>query len=193
MAVLNGTNGPNVLDAIESGDSNDAINGKGGNDTLAGYDGYDKLYGGAGNDTLYGEGPDDLYGGTGVDKLYGDTAYLGVEGNDGDGADYFYFESKRQRRHLRWQGGYHLRLQDQDQIWLKGNYTYAGNTAAPADGEYSIWQKGGDYVVTWNAANDSGYHDVIVKGDNPRRRHFVLLSIARRAPATPRPKGAPPL
>ena len=55
----------------------------------------------------------------------------------------------------------------QDQIWLKGNYSYAGDTSAPADGEYSIWQKGDDWVVTWNAENDSGYHDVLVKGDTP--------------------------
>jgi Ca2+-binding RTX toxin-like protein len=169
MAVLNGTNGPNVLDAIEYGDSNDTIHGKGGNDTLAGYDGYDKLYGGAGNDKLYGEGSyDDLYGGKGVDQLYGDTAYLGVEGNDGDGADYFYFDTKDSGDIFDGKADTIHDFEEQDQIWLKGEYTYdASGTHAPGDGEFSIWQKGADYVVTWNAENDSGYHDVLVKGDAP--------------------------
>jgi hypothetical protein len=58
-------------------------------------------------------------------------------------------------------------FKDEDQIWLKGSYSYAGNTSAPADGKYSIWTKDADYVVTWNAAGEAGYHDVIVKGDNP--------------------------
>ena len=63
---------------------------------------------------------------------------------------------------------YDFNQSEGDEIWLKGSYTYAGNTAAPADGQYSVWTKGGDYVVTWNAAGDAGYHDVIVKGDNPQ-------------------------
>jgi Ca2+-binding RTX toxin-like protein len=168
MAVLNGANGPNVLDAIGYGDSNDTIYGKGGNDTLAGYDGYDKLYGGSGNDTLYGEGSyDDLYGGKGVDQLYGDTAYLGVEGNDGDGADYFYFDKKDSGDIYDGKADTIHDFDTQDQIWLKGNYTFAGDTEAPSDGQYSIWEKDGDTVVTWNAYNDNGYHDVLVKGDVP--------------------------
>ena len=168
MAVLNGTNGPNVLDAIEYGDSNDTIHGKGGNDTLAGYDGYDKLYGGAGNDKLYGEGSyDDLYGGKGVDQLYGDTAYLGVEGNDGDGADYFYFDTKDSGDIFDGKADTIHDFEEQDQIWLKGNYGYAGNDSTPSDGQYGIWQKGGDWIVTYNAVGEPGYNDIVVKGGDP--------------------------
>jgi Ca2+-binding RTX toxin-like protein len=93
-----------------------------------------------------------------VDKLYG-----------GAGDDYFYFEKTDSGDIFDGKSDtiYDFNQSEGDEIWLKGSYTYAGNTAAPADGQYSVWQKDGDYVVTWNAAGDAGYHDVIVKGDNP--------------------------
>jgi Ca2+-binding RTX toxin-like protein len=184
MVALTGTKGNDVLDALKYGFSHDNIfgdegndtlygwdgndfldgwkgddtlHGENGNDTLLGYDGYDKLYGGAGNDTLKGEGTfDDLYGGAGVDQLYG-----------GAGADYFYFDKKDSGDINAGQADTIHDFKNEDQIWLKGSYAYAGNTAAPADGQYSIWAKGADFVVTWNASNDTGYHDVLVKGDNP--------------------------
>ena len=159
------TNGPDTIygeggnDYLDGWKGDDTLYGGNGHDTLLGYDGYDKLYGGAGNDTLKGEkGPDDLYGGAGVDKLYG-----------GAGDDYFYFGKTDSGDIFDKKADtiYDFNQSQGDEIWLKGSYTYAGNTSAPADGQYSVWTKDGDYVVTWNAAGDAGYHDVIVKGDNP--------------------------
>jgi len=101
-----------------------ALYGENGNDTLLGYDGYDKLYGGPGNDTLNGEGTfDDLYGGTGVDTLYG-----------GAGADYFYFDKKDSGDINAGQADTIYDFKNEDQIWLKGSYAFAGATAIPADG-----------------------------------------------------------
>jgi len=163
----NGTSGDDYLDAYPTSDDN-VMHGYGGDDLIAGYDGYDKLYGGSGNDELWGEGSyDDLYGGKGVDQLYGDTAYLGVEGNDANGMDYFYFDTKDSGDIYQGKSDTIHDFESQDQIWLKGSYEYAGDTNAPGDGQYSIWEKDGESVVTWNAANDSGYHDVIVQGDDP--------------------------
>ena len=90
------------------------------------------LYGGAGNDTLKGEGTyDDLYGGAGVDKLYG-----------GAGADYFYFGKTDSGDVYDGKADTIHDFSDQDQIWLKGNYGYAGNDSAPSDGQYGIWAEG---------------------------------------------------
>jgi hypothetical protein len=167
MTDYNGTSGDDYLDAYPS-DTDDVMKGKGGNDLLAGYDGDDKLYGGAGKDELWAEGGDDkLYGGNGIDQLYGDTAYLGVEGNDEDGSDYFYFDTKDSGDIYEGKSDTIHDFEDQDQIFLKGSYSYAGDTNAPSDGQYGIWENNGDTVVTWNASNDSGYHDVIVKGEAP--------------------------
>jgi hypothetical protein len=46
-------------------------------------------------------------------------------------------------------------------------YTYADNTSAPGDGQYSVWNNGNAWVITWNAVDDAGWHDVVVKGSNP--------------------------
>jgi hypothetical protein len=54
-----------------------------------------------------------------------------------------------------------------DQISLKGTYTYAGATNTPSDGQYGVWQNGSDWVVTYNSALDTEWHDIVVKGDNP--------------------------
>jgi Ca2+-binding RTX toxin-like protein len=157
MAVIIGTHGDDYLDAYEYGHSNDTIKGLEGDDTLWGWDGKDSLYGGKGDDTLYGEdGKDSLYGGKGVDELWG-----------GNGKDHFYFEkhdsgdindNKSDTIHDFSHG---------DEIYLKGHYDYAGDTNTPDEGEYGVWQKDGDWVVTWNSSHDSGYHDVIVKGEDP--------------------------
>jgi Ca2+-binding RTX toxin-like protein len=147
-------------DTLDGWNGNDTLYGESGNDTLLGYNGYDKLYGGSGNDYLNGEGGyDDLYGGTGVDKLYG--------GNDSGAADYFYFYTGDTGDKFAGKADTIYDFHDSDQIWLKGSYSYAGNTAGPADGQYSVWQSGSDWVVTYNAFNDAGFHDIIVKGDNP--------------------------
>jgi Ca2+-binding RTX toxin-like protein len=184
MVALTGTKGNDVLDALKYGFSHDNIfgdegndtlygwdgndfldgwkgddtlHGENGNDTLLGYDGYDKLYGGAGNDTLKGEGTfDDLYGGTGVDQLTG-----------GAGADYFYFGKTDSGNVFSGQADTITDFSDEDQIFLKGNYAFAGNTSAPADGQYGIWQNNGNWMVTWNDFGDSNFHDVTVKGGDP--------------------------
>lgn len=162
-------------DTLDGWNGNDVLYGESGNDLLMGYNGTDTLYGGSGNDQLYGEsGYDKLYGGDGDDTLSGgdtfDDLYGGM-GKDqmtgGAGADWFFFETKDSGDIYANQADTITDFKDEDQIWLKGSYSYAGSTSAPADGQYSIWQKDGNYVVTWNAANDTGYHDLIVKGDNP--------------------------
>ena len=184
MVNITGTKGNDFLDAIQYGNSNDTmfgdegddtmlgwqgndildgwkgndkLYGEQGNDTLLGYDGYDKLYGGAGNDKLYGEGTfDDLYGGAGKDELHG-----------GAGADYFYFDKKDSGDVFANQADTIHDFTEDDQIFLKGNYTFAGNDSTPADGQYGIWQNNGNFMVTWNDFNDNGYHDVTVKGADP--------------------------
>src|SRR5687768_12001494 len=105
-----------------------------------GGDGPDKLYGGSGNDELWGGGYyDDLYGGKGVDQLYGDASYL-VASITGPGADYFYFDTKDSGDIFDGKSDTIHDFEDQDQIFLKGSYSYAGDTFAPSDGEYGIWQ-----------------------------------------------------
>jgi Ca2+-binding RTX toxin-like protein len=144
-------------DIIDGWKGNDTLYGEQGNDTLLGYDGYDKLYGGSGNDKLYGEGTfDDLYGGLGKDELHG-----------GSGADYFYFDKKDSGNVFQNQADTIHDFTDDDQIFLKGNYNFAGATSAPADGQYGVWQNNGNWTVTWNDFGDSNFHDVTVKGSNP--------------------------
>ena len=58
MAVVNGTNGADVLDGTAD---NDRLSGLAGDDTLSGLDGNDTLDGGTGADTLVGGDGDDLY------------------------------------------------------------------------------------------------------------------------------------
>jgi Ca2+-binding RTX toxin-like protein len=158
-----GWNGNDTLDGWYGNDylygenGNDVLMGYYGNDYLSGGAGYDKLYGEADNDKLYGgDYYDDLYGGTGVDQMWGGT-----------GSDYFYFYTGDTGNKFAGKADTISDFTDSDQIWLKGSYSYAGNTAGPADGQYSVWQSGSDWVVTYNAYNDAGYHDIIVKGDNP--------------------------
>ena len=144
-------------DTLDGWNGNDNLYGEQGNDTLLGYDGYDKLYGGTGNDKLYGEGTfDDLYGGLGKDELHG-----------GSGADYLYFDKKDSGNVFNGQADTIHDFTEDDQIFLKGNYNFAGNTSAPADGQYSVWQNNGNYMVTWNDFNDAGFHDITVKGADP--------------------------
>jgi len=135
----------------------DMLYGGTGNDYLSGGADYDQLYGGTGDDTMYGgTGYDDLYGGAGVDKMYGGT-----------GADYFYFYTGDTGDVYANKADTIYDFSNADQIFLKGTYTYAGNTTAPGEGQYSIWQKGSDWVVTYNSVSDAGYHDIVVKGGDP--------------------------
>jgi Ca2+-binding RTX toxin-like protein len=155
MTHVTPTENSDHLDMIDHGNQNDTVIGLGGNDLIAGYDGYDILYGGAGNDKLYGEGSyDDLWGDKGVDQLYGDTAYLDVEGNDANGADYFYFLANDSGDIFYNKADTIHDFEKQDQIWLESKF----------ENNVSIWQDGNNWVVTWS---DDSYHDVIVKGDAP--------------------------
>ena len=52
-------------------------------------------------------------------------------------------------------------------IWLKGSYSYGGDTHYPAENQYSIFQKDGNTYVSYNSTEDSGYHDILVKGADP--------------------------
>jgi Ca2+-binding RTX toxin-like protein len=145
MGTYTGDDGPNVI----SGGSR--------NDKIYGYGGGDILYGNEGNDTLYGgTGSDKLYGGDDVDKLYG-----------GSGADGFYFDTIDSGDVVDNEADIIQDFQNQDTIWLKGEYTYEDNTSVPSDDHYSIWQNGSDWVVTWKATDDDEWHDVTVKGDDP--------------------------
>jgi serralysin len=83
MAIIEGTEGPDVLAGT---DESDTIYGYGGDDVLNGRDGIDILYGGAGNDDLEGKsGSDNLYGGDGDDILEGARGFDILDG--GAGAD----------------------------------------------------------------------------------------------------------
>lgn len=70
---INGTTGPDVIDA---GSGNDSVCGGGGADTLFGGSGKDALHGGKGNDALYGEsGTDTLTGGSSADFFSGGSGH----------------------------------------------------------------------------------------------------------------------
>jgi Ca2+-binding RTX toxin-like protein len=169
MTHVTPTENSDHLDMISHGNQDDTVIGLGGNDLIAGWDGDDDLHGKAGNDELWGEGgKDKLYGGTGVDQLYGDAAYLGVEGDDPNGADCFYFMDKDTGDILDGQADTIHDFETQDKIFIKGDYEYnAGGGWTPPTGDFSIWSKGSDWVVTWNSPNDTDWNDVLVKGDKP--------------------------
>jgi Ca2+-binding RTX toxin-like protein len=146
--ILGSSNEGVFTDSLNGADGDDKIYGKGGEDGLVGGDGDDKLYGEDGNDGLEGDlGKDDLYG--------------------GNGNDFFYFHIKDSGDIDYGRSDTIYDFDDSDVLKVEGSYSFAGDTKAPSNGEYSIWQKDGDWVVTWNAPDDNGYHDLIVKGADP--------------------------
>jgi Ca2+-binding RTX toxin-like protein len=152
-------NGDNYWDALNHPplNANDKVFARAGNDTVFGWDGNDTLHGQEGYDKLYGErGNDKLYGGTEVDVLSG-----------GPGRDSFYFATADSGNFYDREADFITDFSDSDQIYLKGKYAFAGDTAAPADGQYGIFQDEGYWIVTWNSAADDDYHDVAVKGGDP--------------------------
>jgi len=116
------------------------------------------LYGGADNDALNGgTGGDNLYGGTGTDVLTGGT-----------GMDWFLFETADTGDINKAQADRILDFNHlEDTIWLKGSYTYSGENSGPVDGQYGVWNNGNGWVITWNSVDDTGWHDILVKGDSP--------------------------
>ncbi len=154
-------NYPSLPRTPESENSNDRLFGQGGNDRIEGEHGDDYIDGGSGNDHLNGgglgvDGDDIIIGGTGIDQLYGD-----------DGADRFYFGRHDSDTVDFGQADTIHDFNSDDTIYLQGNYTYSGNTSTPAEGQYSVWQLGGDHVVTWRVTGEATYHDVVVMGDDP--------------------------
>ena len=82
MAIVNGTNGNDLLDGTNG---NDTVKGLNGNDSLNGFDGDDILDGGGGNDTLNaGIGEDQLLGGIGLDTLVGGSGNNRLDGGAGN-------------------------------------------------------------------------------------------------------------
>lgn len=186
-AVFNGGSGN---DTYQGGNGTDHIFGNGGNDWLLGDDGNDFIYGGTGSDTLTGGfGNDHIEGGTGGDVLNGrddaDTLYGGDSndrlngGNDvdtlygGAGGDIFEFTFPQTGDVSVGQADEIGDFQNADTITihtLSGvTYTYAGSVNNPGENQYSIWWNSSEdaWMLTWNSSLDSGYHDVIVRGDNP--------------------------
>jgi Ca2+-binding RTX toxin-like protein len=165
--TINGKGGEDEIDGAKGhdklygGTGNDNLKGSDGKDLLEGGDDDDSLDGGSGNDTLKGgSGSDSIYGGTGVDQLYG-----------GDDDDNFYFNKKDSGDITDTTDDFSDTIHDfeeGDKIHLKGNYNFDSTAGwAPSDGQYGIWASGSDWVITWNAKGDAGYHDVLVKGFEP--------------------------
>jgi Ca2+-binding RTX toxin-like protein len=87
MAIIDGTNGNDVLHGTIASDT---INGMSGHDELFGHEGNDTLNGDLGDDLLFGDaGDDQLLGGNGNDRLNGGLGYDVLIGGTGiDTADY---------------------------------------------------------------------------------------------------------
>jgi Ca2+-binding RTX toxin-like protein len=175
---MNGTNGKDVYHGTNG---NDTYHGKGGDDYIYGEKGKDFLYGDNGNDYVFGEsGSDHVWGGYGNDHVYGGSGndYInGGPGTDylygGPGADKFYFDTKDTGDVYQGKADTIYDFDSSDNIYLKGSYSYDNSGShGPTDGQYSIWQSGSDWVVTYNSASDSEYHDVVVKGADPHNHVY---------------------
>jgi Ca2+-binding RTX toxin-like protein len=163
--------------------NNNTLNGGGQSDKIYGHGKNDKLYGHGGSDELYGDrkgpgydktvgspGDDELHGGNGNDKLYGDAGkdkFYGDGGKDshygGAGGDKFYFGKK--------EGGDTIYdFKNQDDIYLKGNYTDDPGDSTPDDGKYYIKENSpGNYLLRWNNHDQvDEYYECYVKGDSPK-------------------------
>jgi hypothetical protein len=79
--VINGTAGPDVIQAMGGADT---VNGLGGDDVICGHAGPDTIYGGDGKDWIDGgASPDDLNGGNGDDFLDGGLQNDSLRGDGG--------------------------------------------------------------------------------------------------------------
>ncbi|HZH08977.1 MAG TPA: calcium-binding protein [Microvirga sp.] len=155
-------------DWLDGGPGNDTLYGESGNDTLLGFTGNDLMYGGSGNDELDGEsGSDVLWGGLGADDLWGgaDTSL-----------DRFYFATADTGDASFGQHDIIFDFTEADRIYLQGSYTFnAGGTQTPANGQYSVSQVTGGWLVTYNSPTDAGYHDILVYGANPTGNVFFYI------------------
>ena len=145
-------------DELYGGSGNNLLRGGEGHDYLLGGENGDRLYGGSGDDHLRGEaGHDNIYAGTGVDTISGGT-----------GMDWFFFEAADTGDSGAFKADTIHDFNDlEDVIYLKGNYTFAGDTSAPGEGQYSVWHNTKDWVITLNDVSDAGWHDIVVKGSSP--------------------------
>lgn len=138
MAVVNGTNGADILDGTAD---NDRITGLAGDDTLNGFDGNDTLDGGTGADEMNGGDGDDLY-------IVDDAGDLVVE-NPGEGRD-------RVQSSITYALGADvedLTLTGTDSIHATGNA--AGNTLIGNNGDNTLDGGAGADYMDGGAGNDT--------------------------------------
>jgi Ca2+-binding RTX toxin-like protein len=166
QALVNGTDGDDVIHGIEvDGDADNVIHAGGGNDVVYGLEGQDTLYGGTGNDTLDGgERHDVLYGEQGDDILLGGNAndtLVGGEGNDtlngnagidllqgGAGDDTYVFGTEPQDEGTVGAGDVIADTQGADIIRIEGSVPLASVSARQGrDGAITIKWAGGSVRV----------------------------------------------
>jgi Ca2+-binding RTX toxin-like protein len=166
-------------DAIHGGELADRLYGDDGDDRLFGGQGSDWLDGGLGDDRLSGDqGNDYLVGGPGNDFLSGDIGADVLRGDagldilrGGADADVFSFNSERTGAGQETGDVFddladHIRdFESKDRIMIVGDLEYGGDTNSPDAGEYSVWKKGSDHVITWRS--EDGFNDILVSGDDP--------------------------
>src|SRR4051812_13370975 len=179
-----GTSGNDYYDFSQNGfpfsaESHNSGYGDAGDDTILGGDGKDSLFGGSGDDYLSGGFNDDyLVGGPGVDQLYGGSNFPAegyIASDQPPSVDTFVFDVWSYSGSSQPDTGDIFFNQadtihdfgSEDSIVLLGDLSYAGNTLSPGEDQYSIWQKGPDWVVTYNSSSDSGFHDIVVQGADP--------------------------
>lgn len=149
-------------DTIFGFSANDVLLGDEGDDLLVGGSDNDWLHGGEGNDTLGGGGGEDtLIGNKGVDHLQGGRANYGFSERDT-----FVFFDDDTGNIFENASDIIQDLEVGDLIRLPNYLRYGGTSAAPHEDRFSVWQKDGDFVVTWRT--DTGWNDIRVEGDlNP--------------------------
>jgi len=176
MATWTGTSGNNNHDfQTHPGSGDDWGYGGGGHDSIWGWSGSDWLYGEAGNDWLYGENHRDyLYGGEGGDHVYGGPGddYIWA----GQGKDHIYGGLHGDRYFFDWSDTGATQaaadiiydFNNQDTIYLKGEYALDDADQSPEDGEYTVYQSGTDWIVKYNLHDTpDAYHYIVVKGHDP--------------------------
>lgn len=103
--------------------------------------------------------PDDTiisnnFSGLGQTTLYGSTATDIFEFNSNTTGDVYQGQADTVKNFD----------EDHDFIAIPDGIVFGGTSNAPSLGEYTVWESGNNYVVTWY---DGNYHDIIVEGDNP--------------------------
>jgi len=154
---VEGVLGSTHSDTIRGNSTGNSLGGLGGEDIIYGRGGADYLDGGSGQDRLDGGSGDDvIHGGRGDDDLYG-----------GSGSDTFEFMSDHTGD---------VFANAADVIWDFDSGADAIRLESGTD--YLIWERNNDHVVSWH--DSDGWHDVVVKGDDPTGRieadlEFILI------------------